>query len=295
MKKEEPIHFIIGVPTYNRSRLLQRLVDSVIQQSYTKWTLLFVNDGSEDDTSGCLADLSEKDSRIQYFDMGSNSGVNKARNKIIELSEEIDPEAFLLFIDDDDFLADQCLKNACQGILSKPGYHWYTLDCCYENGKPISRLKRYGELSYLHDYMFGKIMRGDMTHIIRVKCIEDIRFTCEFKNAEEWYFWCNLSNRMPLFAIKSTGSIKEYLPEGLTQSGMNRDKMMKVMEYKITSLRDLVPESYLDHQRITLAKLYLSTKDHIYSKKARSLLIQVLKRRPLYFRALKYMVVSLFY
>jgi len=38
-------------------------------------------------------------------------------------------------------------------------------------GKPISRLKHYGELSYLNDYMFIKNMRGDMMHIVKAEAI----------------------------------------------------------------------------------------------------------------------------
>lgn len=281
-------HFIIGVPTYNRSHLIERVYRSVLEQEYTRWTLLFVDDCSSDDSAQVLQQFSAEDERVRFLRMPQNSGVNKVRNKIIDTALEIDPDALLLFIDDDDFLSESCLKTADQAINENPFFGWYTLDCCFENGELISKLKRYGELSYLDDYMFGKDMRGDMTHILRVRDIEQTRFTEEFKNAEEWYFWCLLSSRMPLYAINSIGSIKEYLPEGLTQSGMNRDRAIEVLEFKIRVLEPIVGRKRLLHQYVTLAKTYLQGQSHEHVDRAKELLGLVFHSSPFYLRQYKH-------
>ena len=38
------------IPTYNRSRLLVRTLDSVLAQTYPYWNIVIVDDGSTDDT-----------------------------------------------------------------------------------------------------------------------------------------------------------------------------------------------------------------------------------------------------
>jgi len=286
-------HFIVGVPTYNRSHLVDRIYQSLIAQNHLKWTLVFIDDHSLDNTDEVLSTLKEKDIRVRSERMKTNSGVNKVRNRIVDVAKKIDPEAYLVFIDDDDCLALNCLELLNKEIIENPGYGWYTLDCSFPSGEKITRMKRYGELSYLRDYMFGKVIRGDLTHVLFLQTVKEDRFTEEFKNAEEWYFWCNLSYRLPLFAINAVGSIKEYLPEGITQSGMNRDKAIQVLEFKIKSLEPIVEESELLHQYVTLVKLYLK-KNNGDTKKPRELLRKVFKLSPLYFRQYKYWIKMLY-
>ena len=60
-------HFIIGVPTFNRSHLIPRIVHSVQNQGYSNWTILFVDDHSIDNTKDVILELSEKESKIQYL------------------------------------------------------------------------------------------------------------------------------------------------------------------------------------------------------------------------------------
>jgi glycosyltransferase involved in cell wall biosynthesis len=284
------IKFVIGVPTYNRSHLISRVYESVLKQGYENWILLFIDDGSSDTTEDTLKALSEKDSRVAYRGMGINSGVNKVRNRIIEIATILDSSAFLLLIDDDDYLGDSCLKLAAKAMKKAPTYNWYTMNCDYENSQPISKISKYGELSYLDNYMFGKGIRGDLTHILRLSTIGDVRFTTEFKNAEEWFFWCNLSAAMPLYAINETGSTKEYLEEGLTDQGMNRDRAIEVLEFKIRSLEPLVGRYKLAHQYISLVKLNLKSKEVLRLYASLDLLKKVFQVKPWYFRQYRYWI-----
>ena len=64
----------IIVPIYNAEKQLSRCIDSILNQEYTDFELLLVNDGSTD-TSGAICDrYAEKDSRIRVIHK-ENSGV----------------------------------------------------------------------------------------------------------------------------------------------------------------------------------------------------------------------------
>jgi glycosyltransferase involved in cell wall biosynthesis len=279
--------FIVGVPTYNRAHLLPRVIESVRKQKIDNWVILFVNDASRDNTQKILDRYKEElGERFYCFSMAENSGVNAVRNRILEEALSIDKDAWLVLIDDDDFLKPDCLTIAAENILAHPDYHWHTLDCEYTSGKRISRMKRYGDLSYLDDYMFGKTMRGDMTHVIQISEVGDARFSDRFKNAEVWYFWCQLAARHRLNAIEHVGSVKEYLPEGITNSAFNRDKAIQVLEYKIETLEPLVGQKKLKHQYVSLAKQYIKQKDY---SNARTLLKKCLKSNPFYLRSYRYL------
>lgn len=274
-------HFIIGIPTFNRSHLISRVVDSVKKQDYSKWTILFVDDCSSDETEKVIGDIVESKPNINYIRMEKNSGVNAVRNKIIEAAKLIDESAFLILIDDDDYLAPSALSVASDYITRNSCFNWFSLNCNYCDGAPITRITKYGPLSYLNDYMFGKRLKGDLTHIIRLRALNEEKFTDIFKNGEEWFFWVSLSLNHQLFAINAPGSIKEYLEGGLTETGINRDKSTQVLKYKIKVLVPLVGKKKMAHQYVSLARNYLKEDD---CEEASKLLFEVFKTTPFYFR-----------
>lgn len=281
-------HFIIGVPTFNRAHLIPRIIRSVQDQNYLNWTILFVDDYSIDDTKRVILEASEKNQKIQCRQMRKNSGVNAVRNHIIEEAKAIDNNAYLLFIDDDDYLAPNSLVLADKEISIHSEYNWFSLNCNYQSGEPISKISQYGALSYLNDYMFGKKIRGDLTHILKLESLGDERFTSEFKNGEEWSFWVKLSLTHTMYAIDAPGSIKEYLEGGLTETKINKDKAIKVLKLKIATLEPIVGRKKMAHQYVSLAKHYLARKDFLAAKVALS---RVFKSYPLYLRQYKHWIV----
>lgn len=257
----EDVFFSICVPTYNRSHLVKNVYESVSQQKYQKWKLYFCNDCSTDDTQQKLESLSESDERVSYLSQAENGGVNKARNRIISHIQKEAPSSYIVFIDDDDVLAEGALSTAAEIIKNTPGYFWYGLNCINKDGSKFTRSKKYGEITYLNDYMFGKILRGDPTNIIKADAIGNLRFTEEFKNAEEWFLWCNLSLKFPMYLVDQPGSIKEFLSDGLTSNRFNRDRIVDVAKYKIKVLEPIVGRKAMLHQYVTIAKYLIKKRD----------------------------------
>ena len=99
----KPIVSII-VPVYNAEKYVGKCIDSVIQQSYDKWELLLIDDGSADSSAGiCKSYLS--DNRIHYL-FQENKGVSAARNWGLRIASG----EYCLFLDSDDFLVPTCLE-----------------------------------------------------------------------------------------------------------------------------------------------------------------------------------------
>lgn len=89
----------VYIPTYNRADLLQRAVQSVLNQDYRNIELIVVDDGSTDGTHEYLTRMAEKDSRFKYFINEKNSGACVSRNKAIFAANGI----FITGLDDDDY------------------------------------------------------------------------------------------------------------------------------------------------------------------------------------------------
>lgn len=85
----------IVLPTYNRSVTLSRAIDSILQQTYTDFELIIVDDGSTDATKSKVEEYS--DARIRYV-YQDNAGASVARNTGIQLARA----PYIAFQDSDD-------------------------------------------------------------------------------------------------------------------------------------------------------------------------------------------------
>jgi glycosyltransferase involved in cell wall biosynthesis len=87
----------VVIPTYNRAGKVVESIESVRAQTYSRWELIVVDDGSTDSTPEDIACRFGKDSRIQYVAQ-ANRGASAARNRGIALAKG----EVIAFLDSDD-------------------------------------------------------------------------------------------------------------------------------------------------------------------------------------------------
>ncbi|MDN3658331.1 glycosyltransferase [Ferruginibacter paludis] len=101
--------FSIVIPTYNRAHLIGKTINSVLQQRYTNFEIIIVDDGSTDDTKNAIKSfLSE---RVTYFKKDNaersaarNFGTGKAKGDYIS------------WFDSDDLMLPNHLEEAVKMI-----------------------------------------------------------------------------------------------------------------------------------------------------------------------------------
>jgi len=103
--KEQMVSIIL--PTYNRSELIKRCVNSVLNQTYGNWELLISDDGSKDETPAVAEECTKLDSRIKAIINKVNQGTPSNRN--IGLSQSRGDLVF--FIEDDLILLPDCAET----------------------------------------------------------------------------------------------------------------------------------------------------------------------------------------
>ena len=69
----------IIIPAYNAADYLAQTIESVLNQTYSDFELILIDDGSTDRTREIIKDYQCKDARIKYF-YKENGGVSSARN-----------------------------------------------------------------------------------------------------------------------------------------------------------------------------------------------------------------------
>jgi glycosyltransferase involved in cell wall biosynthesis len=114
----------IYLPTYNRRQLLERAVDSVLNQTYRNIQLIVVNDGSTDNTSLFLHEKRQLDQRLIPITNPTSLGPSKSRNIAVMAAkgtfitgldddDEFTPDRIARFVDYWDALASGPSKQVC--------------------------------------------------------------------------------------------------------------------------------------------------------------------------------------
>jgi glycosyltransferase involved in cell wall biosynthesis len=98
----DPLVSVI-IPTFNRAHCIEQSVQSVLNQTYTNYELLLVDDGSTDNTQEVLARFGDK-IRIIVQD---NAGVSAARNQGIRAARG----KYVAFLDSDDLWLPEKLEH----------------------------------------------------------------------------------------------------------------------------------------------------------------------------------------
>lgn len=87
------------IPIYNAEKYLAECLKSVVEQTFTDFEIICINDGSSDGSLRILQDFRKKDERIKIIDQ-KNAGVSAARNAGLKLATC----KYIGFVDSDDTL-----------------------------------------------------------------------------------------------------------------------------------------------------------------------------------------------
>ncbi|MBQ5325828.1 MAG: glycosyltransferase family 2 protein [Oscillospiraceae bacterium] len=149
----------IIMPVYKAEPYLDRTVSSVINQQYSDFELLLVDDGSPDKSGTMCDEWAKKDSRIKAFHK-TNGGTSDARNYGLEKAEG----EYITFIDCDDFVLPNWLKDMItiaeetDADIVKIGT--YLVPETDENGAPVSIGNLFNTFKPVGTIRFGNMIQN---------------------------------------------------------------------------------------------------------------------------------------
>ena len=106
-----PIISII-IPSYNEEKNISRCLDSILNQTFSDFEVLCVDDGSNDNTFDIIKEYSKKDNRIIPM-KNPGKGVSSARNFGIDNANG----NYIGFVDSDDFIQPQMYEFLYRAII----------------------------------------------------------------------------------------------------------------------------------------------------------------------------------
>ena len=111
--------FSVIVPVYNAESTLTRCLDSLLEQEFSSFELLLINDGSTDGSGRICKEYAAKHNEIVYFEQ-PNRGASAARNLGLDNAKG----RYIVFVDSDDYVLDgyfetleRYLDEKCQLLI----------------------------------------------------------------------------------------------------------------------------------------------------------------------------------
>lgn len=186
MNTTEKISVII--PTYNRANLIERSVQSVLEQTYDNLEVIVVDDGSDDNTQEVVNAF--HDSRIVYHKLPSNQGVSNARN----IGVTIATASLIAFQDSDDRWQKDKLQKQMEYWQQHPEYGMiYSAYLCHTEAGEIFRVPSANVKGNLEGDIFADLLLrntvGAPTMLMKKEDFSKCGgFDTTLKSLEDWEF-----------------------------------------------------------------------------------------------------------
>jgi glycosyltransferase involved in cell wall biosynthesis len=233
----------IVIPSYNQAKYIAYNLDSILAQTYSNFEVIFIDDGSKDNTAEILKNYTEKDSRIKYFYQNNSEravarshGISKANGK------------YICLVDSDDTWLPHKLETQLAVMENDP-----EIILCYApvnridpENKPLKNAARqqegYSGLIYKHLLMRNFI--PSVTPMIRASMLKNIgEQVTDFIPYEDWDFWLRLSRCGKFHHIKEALGNYRLHP----QQSVKNVKAPRIEEVTIKILDANTQESLLEH------------------------------------------------
>lgn len=235
----------IIMPSFNTGRFIGESIQSVLNQTYTNWELLIVDDCSIDHTEKVV--FSFKDDRIRYFRNEENVGAALARNRAMREARG----EWIAFLDSDDLWMPEKLEKQI-AFMNQNGYvfSYHDYEKIDEDSMPLNVYVTGPDVVTKHR-MYNYGYPGCLTFMYRAKEIGLIQIK-DIKKNNDYAILLKLCKKANCY----------LLPENLAKyrvrtKSISHDKLSK----KLKSHYDLF--HYCDEQS-TVAALWFASWNMFY-------------------------------
>ena len=176
----------IIIPVYLVEETLQRCVKSILQQTFTDWELILVDDGSPDGCPALCDEYCQQDARIKVVHQ-ANGGLSAARNTGLLQAQG----NYVTFVDSDDYVRKDTYLQVMQQLMEQPEIDIIEYPITLHAGKKQREkilsfpVKRYSNMltywfeskAYLHTYACNKVYKRRLFNQVRYpvnKVFEDV-------------------------------------------------------------------------------------------------------------------------
>lgn len=257
------------IPAYNSMPCLVETIDCVLQQTFTDFEVIVIDDGSSDNTATWVKQVSDR--RVKLISQ-ANQGASGARNTgIAHASGE-----YLAFLDADDLWQPTKLEKQVRCLEQNPAvglvYTWVAI--VDRQGKLTGRVfasEAQGNVWYA--IAERNIIWCGSSPMVRRQCLDVGLFDCDLPTLEDWEMWIRIAAKYPFAVLKEPLTYYRQLSNSLSKNWqLMEQSFYLVIEKTFQSLAS--EQLYLKYQSyhyayICLAWKCLQTKDKDYKQARR--------------------------
>lgn len=181
------ILFSIVIPTYNRADKIGRAIHSVLDQNFTNYELIIVDDGSTDNTKEVVNSF--QDERVNYY-LIQNAERGAARN----FGAKKGVGKYLTFLDSDDEIDKTHLKIASEKTKSFPSVFCLSYRIIDQSGRILKEQAYHNKDA--KDLIKGNFLSCNGVFIRREdflqNCFSEDRALSGF---EDWELWLRIASK----------------------------------------------------------------------------------------------------
>ena len=215
-----PVISII-MPVLNGEKYLAEAIGSILNQTFTDFEFIIINDGSTDGTEGIIKSFD--DQRIVYIDNGKNLGLAASFNIGIDAAKS----KYIARMDADDISLPERFAEQFSFMERKPhvGIIGSSIILINEKGEKITIHKRPGRhLEIKYSSLFSTPMYHP-TVMGRAEVFKSYHYQETFSNSEDYELWSKLLFNTDIKFVNITDPLLKYriYPQSFTQT-LNLDR-----------------------------------------------------------------------
>ncbi len=257
----------IIVPIYNAENYLRRCVDSILNQEYTDFELLLVNDGSTDASGDICEEYGDQDPRVIVIQK-ENTGVSDSRNRALDRARG----KYLQFLDSDDWITPDATRlfvraaeeYGCDMVISDfyrvVGERLSTKGDIEEEGvltrEEFAAHMMENPADFYYGVLWNKLYRRDIVEEHNLRMDTDINWCEDFMFNLEYIRYAKVFYALhaPIYYyVKRKGS--------LASQGINISKTVKmklnVFEYYNNFYKHVLEEEDYEKNRLQVYRFFI--------------------------------------
>jgi len=186
------------LPVYNGGEYLQTAIDSILNQSYSDFEFIIINDASTDNSEKLIC--SYTDSRIRYIKNEQNIGLIRTLNKGLDLCNG----DYIARMDQDDIANDKRLEKQNDILDKNPEIgvcgSWFTLFGTRNNH--VAKHPEHPE--HIKIGMLAYCAIGHPTVMMRKSSLQGLKYDEDYQAAEDYEFWTRLLRITKFYNIQES-------------------------------------------------------------------------------------------
>jgi glycosyltransferase involved in cell wall biosynthesis len=247
----------VVIPTYQRPKLVERAVNSVLNQTYQNIEIIVVNDDPETD----LSHIKSMSDKVTLLNHEENKGACQARNTGIKQAEG----DYIGLLDDDDEYLPEKIEKQIQQFEQLPKEYGMVYSGVEEvkNGETVNTKTRPGR-KFLSRKREGKVyqelLRGNMipapTVLVKKECFDKVGlFDPEFESSQDLDMWLRIAQKHKIGKLDE--ALAKYHLDG-------EDRISESLEKKIQGKSKILEKYLEDINKNPQARLAVKTELETY-------------------------------